>query len=54
MTPQAFAGGQTAMANPELYIGAGDYSTLFDSASPSVSLTSDSTGAYPITSVKFG
>lgn len=34
VTDQTFAGGQTAMATPVLAIGAGDYSTLFNAASP--------------------
>lgn len=54
VTDQTFAGGQAAMATPVLAIGAGDYSTFFNAASPKVVLTSDSTGAYPISSVKFG
>lgn len=34
VTSQTFAGGQAPMATPNLYIGAGDYTTLFNSASP--------------------
>jgi hypothetical protein len=37
-----------------LYIGNGDYSTIVNPLLANVSLTADSTGAYPLTKVGFG
>jgi len=49
----SFAGGQTVGLS-YLYIGNGDYSTIVNPLLANVSLTADSTGAYPLTNVGFG
>ena len=53
VTDQSFAGGSAAIT-PNLYIGQGDYSSIFTQTNPHVNPLADSTGAYPLESVGFG
>ena len=53
MTDQTFAGG-SPMTTPLLYVGPGDYSTLFNVAASNIILTSDMNGTYALSSVSFG
>ena len=53
VTDQTFAGG-SPMTTPLLYVGPGDYSTLFNAAATNIILTSDINGTYALSSVSFG
>ena len=55
VTSQTFAGGAAPSGASSLYMGGGDYSTLFNAAdAATITLTPDGEGAYTMTTVGFG
>ena len=55
VTNQNFAGGAAPSSTPKLYIGSGDYSTLFPTANTALNLQTDSTStSFPLDYAGFG
>jgi hypothetical protein len=51
---QSFAGGSTTFITPKVFIGGGDYSTIYPSTNLEIVLTPNANGTYDIGSVGFG